>query len=77
MNLASTTASNWFTTEAEFRQLCGDAQSQAISESAQEFTAEMVLKANQYGLNTYLTYNQLAFLCRIADWDIPPALPSK
>lgn len=64
-------ACDWFADAAEFRQLCGDAQSQASSESSQEFAAEMMLKANQHGLETYLSVKQLAWLCRIADWEIP------
>lgn len=64
-------ASDWFSDEHEFRQLCGDAQSQAATESAQEFAAEMMLKANQYGLKTYLSQRQLEYLCKLADWDVP------
>lgn len=66
-----TTAATWFTDEHEFRQLCGDAQSQARTESAQEFAAEMVVKAKEHGLNTYLSLKQLEYLCKIADW-MPP-----
>jgi hypothetical protein len=51
----STTARDWFADEFEFRQLCGDAQSQARSEGAQTFAAEMVIKAKRHGLDTYLT----------------------
>jgi len=69
------TAKEWFETEAEFRQLCGDAQSQAYSESAQEFANEMVAKANLHGLNTYLTQRQLEYLCKLADCYIPGRLP--
>jgi len=65
------TASDWFADEHEFRQLCGDAQSQARGESAQEFAAEMVIKAKQHGLNTYLSPKQLDYLCKLADWDQP------
>jgi hypothetical protein len=68
----STRALDWFATESEFRQLCGDAQSQAKGESAQDFAAEMVIKANKHGLNCYLTKRQLEYLCTLADWD-PPA----
>lgn len=67
----STRARDWFTDEHEFRQLCGDAQSQARGESAQEFAAEMVIKANQHGLDTYLSPKQLEWLCTLADWDVP------
>ena len=67
----NTTAANWFKDEYEFRQLCGDAQSQAQSEKAQDFAAEMVVKAKQYGLETYLSVVQLQYLCKIADWEVP------
>ena len=67
----NTKASTWFKDAAEFRQLCGDAQSQAAFESAQEFAAQMMLAANQHGLETYLSFKQLEWLCRIADWDVP------
>ncbi len=39
---AVSTARDWFADDFEFRQLCGDAQSQARDESSQEFAAEMV-----------------------------------
>lgn len=64
-------ASTWFADAKEFRQLCGDAQSQARSEGEQEFAAQMMLRANQHGLDTYLSIRQLEWLCRIADWDVP------
>jgi hypothetical protein len=66
-----TTAADWFESELEFRQLCGDAQSQARGESGQNFAAEMVIKAKEHGLNTYLSAKQLDFLCKLADWDVP------
>jgi hypothetical protein len=65
------TAKDWFADEHEFRQLCGDAQSQAIGESSQEFAAEMVIKSKQHGLDTYLSIKQLEWLCKLADWDVP------
>lgn len=67
----NTKASTWFTDAKEFRQLCGDAQSQARGESAQDFAADMMIKANQHGLDTYLSVKQLEWLCKIADWDVP------
>lgn len=67
----NTKAATWFADEKEFRQLCGDAQSQANGESAQEFAAQMMLAANQHGLQTYLSEKQLAWLCRLADWEMP------
>lgn len=45
-----TTALDWFADEADFRQLCGDAQSQAKGESSQEFAAQMIMKAKEHGL---------------------------
>lgn len=66
-----TTAADWFADEHEFRQLCGDAQSQAFGESSQEFAAEMVIKAKSNGLATYLSVKQLEWLCKLADWDVP------
>jgi hypothetical protein len=65
------TAADWFATEREFRQLCGDAVSLAKQESAEEFAAEMVKKANEHGLFTYLSQKQLNWLCQIADWQVP------
>lgn len=67
-------ARDWFADEKEFRQLCGDAQSQASGESSQDFAAEMMIKANQHGLNTYLSPKQLDWLCKIADWEVPKRL---
>jgi hypothetical protein len=67
----STKAKDWFGDAAEFRQLCGDAQSQAGGESAQDFAADMMVKANQYGLDMFLSPKQLDFLCKLADWDVP------
>jgi hypothetical protein len=68
---ANTKASTWFEDAASFRQLCGDAQSQANSESAQEFAAQMMLAANQHGLEMYLSEKQLKWLCELADWMVP------
>jgi hypothetical protein len=66
-----TTARDWFADDFEFRQLCGDAQSQARDESSQEFAAEMVIKAKEHGLDTYVSPKQLAWLCKLADWAEP------
>ena len=67
----STTAADWFGSDVEFRQLCGDAKSQAHGESAEDFTHDMVQKAREWGLNTYLSQKQLEWLCKIADWEVP------
>mgnify|MGYP001273019460 CR=1 FL=1 len=67
----STTAATWFRDEHEFRQLCGDAQSQAYGETSQDFAAEMVMKAKERGLATSLSLKQLEWLCKLADWDVP------
>lgn len=74
--MSTTVAADWFGTDREFCQLCGDAQSQARSESAQEFAAEMTIKAKQYGLGTHLSPKQLAYLCKLADWDVPNRIRS-
>jgi hypothetical protein len=66
-----TTAADWFATGYEFRQLCGDAQSQARDETSQDFAAEMVIKAKELGLRTYLSPKQLSWLCKLADWQEP------
>jgi hypothetical protein len=66
-----TTAGDWFTDEAVFRRLCGDAQSLARSESAQEFTADMVITAKSEGLRSPLSIKQLQWLCKLADWEVP------
>ena len=69
-----TTAADWFATGYEFRQLCGDAQSQARDETSQDFAAEMMIRANSHGLKTSISPRQLAWLCRLADWDEPKRL---
>ena len=68
------TAGDWFKTDLEFRQLCGDAVSLARAESSEEFAAEMVKKAKEHGLKTYLSEKQLTWLCKIADWERPNRL---
>jgi hypothetical protein len=70
----TSSAKEWFTDEREFRQLCGDAQSQAKGESAQDFAADMVIKANKYGLETYVSPKQIEYLCKLADWEVPKRL---
>lgn len=69
--LLNTKANTWFSDPAEFRQLCGDAQAQAIDDKSQGFAAEMTLAANQHGLETYLSITQLEYLCRLAQRDVP------
>ena len=66
-----TTAADWFVDEAEFRQLCGDAQSMARGESSQDFAAEMVVKAKRDGLRTFVSVKQLEWLVKLADWEMP------
>lgn len=72
--MSGTQAFNWFTDVAKFRQLCGDALSQAKGERAEEFTHDMMRKANEFGLNTDLSYKQLKWLCTIAEWEVPPEM---
>jgi hypothetical protein len=73
--MSESTAALWFAKEEEFRQLCGDAVSQARVERAQEFAADMVKDAKELGLRTPLTDRQLRWLCVLADWDVPRRLP--
>jgi len=70
-NSSGTKASTWYTIEYDFRQLCGDAVSQAKSEKDQTFSNEMLKKANRYGLDTFISGPQLEWLCRIADHAMP------
>ena len=65
------TAARWFSDEREFRQLCGDAQSQAPYENGQNFAARMVVEAKAQGLKTRISDSQLEWLCKLADWDVP------
>lgn len=69
----STQASNWYTLEYDFRQLCGDAVSEAQTEKDQEFANEMMKKANLRGLETYISLPQLKWLCSIAGHTVPKA----
>jgi hypothetical protein len=66
-----TKASEWFTDPADLRRMCGDANSMANSEAAQDFAADMVIKANRHGLDMYLSLGQLEWLCKLADIDVP------
>jgi len=65
--MSGTRAKDWYASSAEFLQLCGDAQSLAKHEGEQEFAGEMMAKANQYGLETFISAKQLTWLCRLAD----------
>jgi hypothetical protein len=69
--LGVTHAADWFGDAAEWRQLCGDAQSQARSESAQDFARDMMLSANSNGLMTPCSEKQMAWLVKLADWEMP------
>lgn len=71
----NTAALDWFEEEYVFRQLCGDAQSQAQDEHSQEFAAQMVIAAKQTGLTTPLSHRQLVWLCKLADWELPARRP--
>ena len=68
------TAADWFKDDFTFRQLCGDARVQAMSERGQEFAAEMVARAKNTGLSTELTVSQLEWLCVLAGWNVPARL---
>jgi len=65
-------AREWYKTEEDFLQVCKDAVSQARSERDQEFANDMMKRAKEYKLDTYLSLPQLANLCRIADHVQPP-----
>jgi len=73
----NSTAEQWFQTEHEFRQLCGDAVSLAHGESSEEFASDMVQKAKKFGLKVYLSEKQLNWLCQIAQWDRPTRLSER
>lgn len=70
-DVINTKAKNWFTDERDFRQLCGDALALAKGEKAEEFAGQMMLAANQHGLETYISGPQLKWLCQLADWEMP------
>lgn len=67
----NTQAKEWFKTDAEFLQLCGDAQSMARGEKNEEFAGQMMRKAKEHGLLMYLSHAQLKYLCGLADRDVP------
>lgn len=67
----NTKASEWFTDIAAFLQLCGDAQSMAKGEKNEEFAGQMMRKAKEHGLQMYLSYPQLKWLCDLADREVP------
>jgi hypothetical protein len=69
-----THAADWFESELELRQLCGDAQSQAYTTRAQDFARDMVISAKSKGLEMFMSVEQLKFLCRLADWHVPMRL---
>jgi hypothetical protein len=66
-----TRAADWFGTDAEFRQVCGDAVSLARSERAEEFAADMARLANEHGIQTPLSERQCKWLCELADIVVP------
>lgn len=67
MTTGPTRASTWYRTAGEFQQVCLDAVSLAKGEAAEEFAHRMLEAANQYGLDTYISHPQLAWLCELAD----------
>lgn len=75
MGVGVTKAADWFKDEREFRQLCGDAQSQAYSERAQDFARDMVLAAKDRGLEAVVSEAQMQYLCKLADWEVPARVP--
>lgn len=64
--MAGTTVKDHFDDVDEFEQLLNQAQSQANSQKEMSFCADLVSKFDEYGLNTYLSDSQLAWLKRIA-----------
>lgn len=64
-------AAQWFETAEDFRQCCLDAIGSAYSESAEEFSHEMMLAAQEQGLLAPLSERQAKWLCQIADWPAP------
>jgi hypothetical protein len=66
-----TEARDWYADAFEFQQLCSDAVSQARDEKSQDFAHEMMRKAKLYGLATNVSHDQLKWLCRIADHEMP------
>lgn len=71
-----TTAADWFESALAFRRLCMFAQGQASSETDMEFTASMLQKAQRFGLRTFVSSGQVAWLCRLAQQDIPERRPT-
>ncbi len=69
--MARTLAALWYKSAHEFEQLCTDAVRLARGERAQEFAHEMLAYARADGLNTFITPNQLHWLCEIADHVMP------
>ena len=67
----TTTAADWFNDEYKFRQLCLDARSRAFTESALDFAHEMSVRANNRGLQTPITADQMRWLCPLAKWAMP------
>lgn len=71
-----TTVADWFESALTFRRLCMFAQHQASSEKDMEFTASMLQKAERFGLRTFVSSGQIAWLCRLAQQDIPKRRPT-
>ncbi len=66
-----TTAANWFASADEFRRLCCEARAKAHKEAALEFTHDLCRRADQHGLDSFLTAKQLTWLCQIAGAQVP------
>jgi hypothetical protein len=64
-------ASAWFHTAEDFLTVAKDAVSLSRSENAQEFAAEMLRKAKDFGLEAYLSERQCAYLCTLGDAVMP------
>lgn len=64
-------AKRWFANIKDFQQLCLDAKGNAHSEAAEDFTHDMLLQANEHGLESFLSERQLKWLCALADLEMP------
>lgn len=74
MSLATidTRASDWFADDAAFKRVCFDAMSNCRTQAAQEFTHDMMRKANEEGVRVHVSEKQVAWLCALAQVPVPP-----
>ena len=60
-------AKDFFANEKAFSDLLDDAEDKADTEWEMEFVASMTARYEDYGMDTFLSYDQLRSLHRIAD----------